>query len=157
MLTKIRDWFGRTPNRSFIIYPLVTVSIELGLEHTVTDFNLWGIFFLAWGYSQYKYCGRYRSKFGGGGDGMSAKIPPRQIVDKGFFKYTRNPMYLGHIIFYVGLIITFGSWFAVVLLIVLIPWFDARVRRDELALEDHFGNGYLDYKNKVKRWIPYIY
>jgi protein-S-isoprenylcysteine O-methyltransferase Ste14 len=157
MLTKIRVWFGRTPNRSFVVYPLVTVAIELGLGHGVTEFNLWGICFLAWGYSQYKFCGRYRGKYGGGGDGASAKILPRQIVDKGFFRYTRNPMYLGHIIFFFGLVITFSSWFAVALLIILIPWFDVRVRRDELTLEEHFGNDYLDYKQQVKRWIPYIY
>ena len=66
-------------------------------------------------------------------------------------------MYLGHIIFFFGLVITFSSWFAVALLISLIPWFDIRVRRDELFLEEHFGNDYLDYKNKVKRWIPYVY
>ena len=157
MLTKIRSWLGRTPNRSFIVYPLVTVGIEMGLGHSVTEFNVWGIFFLAWGYSQYKFCGRYRGKNGGGGDGVSAKIPPTQIVDTGVFKYTRNPMYLGHVIFFVGLVITFRSWFAVALLTALIPWFDARVRRDELALEKHFGADYLDYKKKVKRWIPRIY
>ena len=157
MLNKISRWLWRTPNRSFIVYPLVVVAIELGLGHGVTEFNVWGIFFLAWGYSQYKFCGRYRGKYGGGGDGVSAKIPPRKIVDTGFFKYTRNPMYLGHIIFFVGLVITFRSWFAVALLTALIPWFDARVRRDELALEKHFGADYLDYKKKVKRWIPRIY
>ena len=157
MLNKIRGWLGQTPNRSFIVYPLVTITIELGLGHGVTEFNLWGIFFLSWGYSQYKFCGRYRGKYGGGGDGVSAKIAPRKIVDKGFFKYPRNPMYLGHIIFLFGLVITFSSWFAVALLISLIPWFDIRVRRDELFLEEHFGNDYLDYKKKVKRWIPYVY
>ncbi len=66
-------------------------------------------------------------------------------------------MHLGHIIFFIGLIITFSSWFAVALLTILIPWFDARVRRDEQALEEHFGDDYLDYKKKVKRWIPRIY
>ena len=66
-------------------------------------------------------------------------------------------MYLGHIIFVFGLVITFRSWFAVALLTLLIPWFDARVRRDELTLEEHFGADYLDYKKKVKRWIPSIY
>tara|TARA_B100000700_G_scaffold298434_1_gene364326 strand:- start:60 stop:533 length:474 start_codon:yes stop_codon:yes gene_type:complete len=157
MLSKISNWLQRTPNRSFIVYPLVTLGIELGLGYSVTEFNFWGIIFLAWGYSQYKLCGRYRRIHGGGGDGVSAKIPPRQIVDTGLFKYTRNPMYLGHIIFFVGLIITFKSWFAVVLLLLLIPWFDVRVRRDELVLEEHFGKDYLDYKKRVRRWIPYIF
>ena len=157
VLTKTRNWLGRTPNRSFIVYPLVTVAIEFILGHGITDFNAWGIFFLAWGYSQYKFCGRYRRKYGGGGDGVSANIPPRQIVDKGFFKYTRNPMYLGHIIFVIGLVITFSSWFAMAMLAIIIPWFDARVRRDELALEHHFGTDYMDYKKKVKRWIPHIF
>ena len=89
MLTKIRGWLGRTPNRSFIVYPLVTVAIELGLGHGVTEFNLWGIFFLAWGYSQYKFCGRYRGKYGGGGDGVSV---PKFLQDKLLIRGSLNTL-----------------------------------------------------------------
>lgn len=66
-------------------------------------------------------------------------------------------MYLGHLIFYIGLILTFKSLISFAILLVHLPWFDIRVRRDEKALENEFGSEYVEYKNSTKRWIPFIY
>jgi len=118
-------------------------------------FVLWGIPFLLWGYLQYKISGYYRTKIGGGGPGLDK--PPNLIVKTGIFKYLRNPMYLGHLIFYLGLIITFNSIISFAILLFLLPWFEFRVRRDEVNLEKEFGSTYVEYKNSVKRWIPFIY
>jgi protein-S-isoprenylcysteine O-methyltransferase Ste14 len=61
-------------------------------------------------------------------------------------------MYLGHLIFMLGLAITFKSWPAVALLLFHLYWFDTRVRMDEAHLEARFGAPYRDYKKRVKRW-----
>ena len=53
-----------------------------------------------------------------------------------------------------GLAITFESWLAVALLLFHMVWFQRRVLRDEIHLEAHFGEPYLAYKARVKRWIP---
>ena len=48
------------------------------------------------------------------------------------YRYTRNPMYLGHLIFMVGLVLTFWSWFALILLVARATWFSdvsCRTRR----------------------------
>jgi protein-S-isoprenylcysteine O-methyltransferase Ste14 len=34
--------------------------------------------------------------------------------------------------------------------------FKIRGRKDEAQLEQHFGATYLEYKHRVKRWIPGI-
>jgi protein-S-isoprenylcysteine O-methyltransferase Ste14 len=63
-------------------------------------------------------------------------------------------MYLGHLIFVLGLAITFVSWFALLLFAALALWFHRRVLEDEARLQEMFGRAYLDYQGRVKRWIP---
>ena len=72
------------------------------------------------------------------------------------YQLTRNPMYLGHLIFMTGLVITFWSWFALVLLVVRAIWFQRRVLHDEERLERAFGAEYSGYCARVKRWIPFV-
>jgi protein-S-isoprenylcysteine O-methyltransferase Ste14 len=63
-------------------------------------------------------------------------------------------MYLGHLIFMLGLVVTFWSWFALILFAARIVWFHVRVLRDEARLEQIFGDDYAAYCARVKRWIP---
>ena len=63
-------------------------------------------------------------------------------------------MYLGHLIFFAGLAVTFRSIFALVLLAAHGAWFHLRVRADEARLTARFGTEYRDYMRRVKRWVP---
>ena len=81
-------------------------------------------------------------------------FPTRHLVVSGFYRYVRNPMYLGHLIFMLGLALTFWSWFALVLLVLRAAWFQSRVLHDEARLEKVFGAEYDAYRARVKRWIP---
>ena len=92
---------------------------------------------------------------GGGGPGL--EVPPKSIVTEGPYRYTRNPMYLGHLIFMAGLAVSFGSWLAAALLVFNAVWFHRRVLRDEARLESRFGPAYLAYKARVPRWIPGVF
>ncbi len=141
-----------TSRRSFVLYPLMIIALELALRGGELVIVFWGLPLLAWGYLQYRLVGKYRLQLGGGGPGLDT--PPDRIVEKGPYRFLRNPMYLGHLIFMTGLAITFRSWAAVVLLLVHIPWFHARALKDEAYLEKRFGAAYLEYKSRVKRWIP---
>ncbi len=84
------------------------------------------------------------------------ETPPEGLVTSGLYAFTRNPMYLGHIIFLMGLAGTLRSLFAVVLGVTVAFWFHSRVLCDERKLAERFGRPYLEYKTKVKRWIPGI-
>ncbi|RJX72952.1 isoprenylcysteine carboxylmethyltransferase family protein [Vibrio sinensis] len=76
------------------------------------------------------------------------------VVDSGIFSYTRNPMYLalflllfGYAYWHqnlLGLVISFGF-------IVYMNRF--QIQPEEQALERLFGEEYLDYKQRVRRWI----
>jgi protein-S-isoprenylcysteine O-methyltransferase Ste14 len=69
-------------------------------------------------------------------------------------RHVRNPMYLGHLSFMLGLALTFWSWFALILLGLRAARFQSRVRHDGARLETTFGAEYAAYRARVKRWIP---
>ena len=147
----IVNWLKSTPRRTFVLYPVCVIAFEWLLNRHLT-IEPWGVLLLLWGYSQYRLVGNYRTASGGGGPGFQK--PPERVVDEGPYRFTRNPMYLGHLIFMLGLAITFHSWLALGILIVNAYWFHQRVLEDERALEARFGADYVAYKKEVKRWIP---
>jgi protein-S-isoprenylcysteine O-methyltransferase Ste14 len=147
-------WLKRTPVMTFILCPLAVIAFEFAWHGSRPVFVPWGLPLLAWGYLQYKLIGRYRGQRAAGGPGMDTM--PAHILQEGPYRLTRNPMYLGHLIFLTGLAVTFWSWFAVVLLAARAVWFHRRVLYDERRLEAAFGPDYDAYRACVKRWIPYV-
>jgi protein-S-isoprenylcysteine O-methyltransferase Ste14 len=148
----MRGWLTRTPLHTFVLCPALVIVVELALRRSGLVFEPWGCLLLAWGYLQYLLVGRYRHPRAGGDWGFAT--PPNHIVATGPYRYTRNPMYLGHLIFMLGLAITFRSWFALVLLLARTGWFHYRVLQDEKRLAARFGDDYAAYCRQVKRWIP---
>jgi len=79
---------------------------------------------------------------------------PVQLVSDGAFRLSRNPMYLGLTIAYVGLAIALGRAWPLVLVVVpvaivalaVIPFEEARMR-------EAFGQDYEAYCRRVRRWI----
>ena len=82
------------------------------------------------------------------------KRPPDRLVTSGPYALSRNPMYLGHMLFTVGLALVFRSPLGAVLVIERARRFQRRVRVDERRLEQVFGDEYRNYCRRVKRWIP---
>jgi protein-S-isoprenylcysteine O-methyltransferase Ste14 len=148
-------FISRTPVRTFVIYPAVALAWELALNGSRLRPNLWFVPLMIWGYLQYQLCGRYRVSRGGGGPGL--ETPPEELVSTGLYAYTRNPMYLGHIIFLIGLTLTLKSWLAALITVGTAIWFHNRVVGDEKNLISQLGQPYVDYLNNVKRWIPGLF
>ncbi len=76
------------------------------------------------------------------------------IVDTGIFRQTRNPMYVALLL----LLFAWGVWLEDMVALVFSCLFVAymnhfQIRPEERALERLFGEDYLDYKSKVRRWI----
>jgi protein-S-isoprenylcysteine O-methyltransferase Ste14 len=152
---RIRRWAQRTPVHTIVMCPLLVIAFELALHRGGLTVSPWGIPLLAWGYVQYRLVGNYRLPRAGGTEGMDAM--PNRIIAAGPYCYTRNPMYLGHLIFMIGLVITFRSWFALILLVARAIWFQRRVLHDEARLERQFGGEYSTYRGQVKRWVPFAF
>lgn len=80
--------------------------------------------------------------------------PTNAIVKTGVYRFTRNPLYLSLWLLQIGLglvldnaAIVTGSFF-----FLLITWWVA-VRKEEEYLEKKFGEEYLAYKKRVRRWM----
>jgi hypothetical protein len=141
--------------RTFVLYPAIVVAWELLLNKGRLRLEPWFLPLLAWGYLQYRLVGKYRLRLGGGGPGMNN--PPERLVTSGPFAWCRNPMYLGHIIFLLGLTLSLQSVLAGIITAATMVWFQMRVMRDEKRLRERFGQPYVDYSARVKRWIPLLF
>lgn len=151
-MPQLKRWLASTPNRTFVLYPVLLCLLELAIQRGHLAVRWWSTPLLVWGYLQYRLTGRYRRRLGGGGPGTA--VPPVSLVLTGPYRYTRNPMYLGHLIFLLGLALTLRSWAGFALFFMQAVWFHRRVVQDELRLRQLFGPDYSDYLNRVPRWIP---
>ena len=96
--------------------------------------------------------------FGWTGRGTPAPVaPPKRLVVVGFYKYVRNPMYLGFFVGWTGLWMLFGeantSAIAVTSVAVLGVVLVVRLY-EEPTLRERFGAEYEDYCKNVRRWVP---
>ena len=96
--------------------------------------------------------------FGWTGHGTPAPIaPPKRLVVVGFYRYVRNPMYLGFFAGWVGLWVVFGRAnllaIAVACVIVLGVNFFVLLY-EEPHLRKIFGADYEEYCRNVRRWVP---
>ena len=96
--------------------------------------------------------------FGWTGRGTPAPIaPPRRLVAVGFYRFVRNPMYLGFFAGWLGLWIVFGraSTGAVAVAALVVLGVDLFVRLyEEPTLRKKFGAAYDGYCRNVPRWLP---
>ncbi len=145
----LRLSISSTSTRTFVAIPAVVLAEQLMSRRRL---HLKYLPLLAWGYLQYRLSGDYRTKVAGGPSGMSQGFPDG-IVTTGIYKWTRNPMYLGHMIFLGGLTLLTRSPIALAAISSVIPWYNERVKKDEERLAKKFGSVYEEYRDSVPRWI----
>ncbi|HJQ28490.1 MAG TPA: isoprenylcysteine carboxylmethyltransferase family protein [Rubrobacter sp.] len=80
--------------------------------------------------------------------------PATAVVTEGPFRYTRNPLYLSMVLIYAG-IAALANALPSVLLLPMVQHLMRRgvIEREERYLERKFGDEYLRYKERVRRWI----
>jgi protein-S-isoprenylcysteine O-methyltransferase Ste14 len=83
--------------------------------------------------------------------------PPRRLVISGFYRWVRNPMYLGLGVVFFGEAVTFTRLTITMLVMVAIAWCATSlfiVGFEEPVLRAKFGEDYAEYCRHVRRWIP---
>jgi protein-S-isoprenylcysteine O-methyltransferase Ste14 len=79
---------------------------------------------------------------------------PSSLVLVGPFRFTRNPIYFGCILMIFGLVIVWSSIVtAFLLILVYITFRFVFIKREEVILEEEFGEEYRDFRKRVRRWI----
>jgi len=80
--------------------------------------------------------------------------PVSHIATEGPFLHTRNPAYLGMTMIYTGIAGLANALWAILLLpVALLVIQRGVIEREERYLERKFGEEYLRYKARVRRWI----
>jgi protein-S-isoprenylcysteine O-methyltransferase Ste14 len=82
------------------------------------------------------------------------RYPARVLADEGPYKLTRNPMYLGFAVLYLGVCFVANAFWPLIFLpeaIALAYLFAIRLEEAYLARE--FGDAYREYRARVRRWI----
>jgi protein-S-isoprenylcysteine O-methyltransferase Ste14 len=96
--------------------------------------------------------------FGRTGRGTPAPMaPPQRLVVVGFYRYVRNPMYLGFAAGWIGLWVVFGHANPVAIAVVAAVALGVHlfvVFYEEPTLRRKFGADYIEYCRNVGRWWP---
>lgn len=80
--------------------------------------------------------------------------PARALVTTGIHGLSRNPIYVGMFLLYVGIGLAAPSpWVVILVVPIAVIMRYAVVAREETYLERRFGDAYRDYKARVRRWL----
>jgi len=78
----------------------------------------------------------------------------RAVLDRGPFRHSRNPLYIGLIVLDVSLALLWPSAWALLFVpvgVALLYW--GAVAPEERYLSDKFGAEYSAYRQRVRRWL----
>ncbi|WP_413876199.1 methyltransferase family protein [Albidovulum sp.] len=79
---------------------------------------------------------------------------PDALVQGGIFRFSRNPIYLADAILLAGLLFAWDALVALPLVAIFVVVIQRRFILDEEArLSRRFGDAYLDYMARVRRWL----
>jgi protein-S-isoprenylcysteine O-methyltransferase Ste14 len=76
------------------------------------------------------------------------------LITDGILGHVRHPMYFGVLLIYLACIFLSISLISIAVWIIIIVIYDRLATFEEKQLEELFGQKYLDYKEKVPKWIP---
>lgn len=76
-----------------------------------------------------------------------------ELVTSGMFSISRNPIFLGIMIANIGLFLVIPNAFTLLIISLSIISINTQIRLEEDFLRQEFGNEYLKYSNKVRRWL----
>jgi len=92
--------------------------------------------------------------FAHAGTPVSPYSTPTKLVTTGAYRLSRNPGYLGMALAYAGIAVVAGALWALAPLVVVLALIDRGVIvREERFLERNFGEDYLRYRRRTRRWL----
>lgn len=143
-------WIG-----CFILLPSFSIFLNNQLNLPVYSFylsQLVGICLIILGIGVSFYCYGLFAKIGKGTPVPNQ--PTTHLVTTGFYKYTRNPIYLAQYTIILGEFLWFGSTLLSVYFFLFIFFMTLNIKFfEEKELRHRFGKQYKDYIKKVPRYF----
>jgi protein-S-isoprenylcysteine O-methyltransferase Ste14 len=78
---------------------------------------------------------------------------PDKLVTTGIFAFSRNPIYVAFGFVLVGQFLVFSNWILLVYMVAATWLFHRQVSREEKYLRNHYGQQYLEYCDRVRRYL----
>ena len=75
------------------------------------------------------------------------------LVTRGVYNISRNPAFVGFDLIYFGCALAFPNAINIIVTVVAVALFHFQILGEEKYCEEAFGNEYLEYKRKVRRYI----
>ena len=79
-----------------------------------------------------------------------------QLVETGLYRFVRHPIYSGVLLVALGWLLIYPYALILLYVLALLIFFEFKTRREERWLLEKFP-AYLAYRNRVKKFIPWIY
>ncbi|MCP4456500.1 MAG: isoprenylcysteine carboxylmethyltransferase family protein, partial [Cytophagales bacterium] len=76
-----------------------------------------------------------------------------ELVNNGLFKYSRNPIFLGVLVSYLGTFLIIPNMLSFSLMLLTFVTIQIQVRLEEEYLTSVHGRTYLGYQLRVRRWF----
>jgi protein-S-isoprenylcysteine O-methyltransferase Ste14 len=76
------------------------------------------------------------------------------VVSDGAFRHVRHPLYLGSVLFYLGLALSTASLAALALTAVIFAFYDHIATYEERWLEERHAEAYRAYRDRTGKWWP---
>lgn len=76
-----------------------------------------------------------------------------QLITKGLFSVSRNPIFLGIMIANMGLFLVLPNAFTLLIVALSTTSINTQIRLEEAFLRSQFGSVYEEYSSRVRRWI----
>ena len=93
-------------------------------------------------------------QFADAGATIQVDEPTDALVTHGLYSWSRNPIYIALTLIYVGLSIALTTGWALLFLpLVLGVMQKGVIEREEAYLSREFGEPYMDYSDRVPRWL----
>lgn len=78
---------------------------------------------------------------------------PGALVTGGIFAVTRNPIYVGVVLFFFGIFFMNGTWFFLIFALLAVVAIHFQILREEEFLKKQYGQSYREYCRRVARYL----
>lgn len=80
-----------------------------------------------------------------------------KIVNTGVYKYIRHPQYTGFFLLTLGMIFEWATLPTIIMWPIIFRMYYGLAKKEEQDMVEEFGEEYIEYMSKTKRFIPFIF